>query len=1376
MLRNRRIPKPPHWHAARARWACLALAAIGLAGGAEHFTQAAPTDIVINEILYHPDAANLGDEFLELYNRGTTPVDVSGWVLTTAVNFTFPAGTVMPAGSFLVVARDAAAARSFYHITNVVGSYTGKLDNAGETINLWDNGTPRALIDTVAYDDAPPWPTEADGGGASLELFLADSDNADPRNWGIGQPYSPGRANAPTAAGGGSIVINEIMYRPLREEFRQKFDAVNQGTYYEQGDDELGEYVELFNRGTNTVDLGGWAFTDGVAFVFSNGVTLAPGGYLVVAAKPEALRARFAITNVAGPFIGVLSDGGERLTLRDANGGVMDTLKYEDTHPWPEAPDEFGYSLECINPYRDHSTPANWRACQASSQSFHQQWQNLSVTNTAGSDDFFLHLNGAGEWLIEDVEVRPVAGGANLLPNGSFEPDDTGWAKLGNHAASQRTNGIAYTGSGCLWLVASGPGDAVTNHVRFANVPGIVLGQRYTVSCRASWLRGNGAVSFGWLASGTGTVAQTQLSLSSLAAEWSDSNNPSGSWSYRQRSGALITTHLAAWLPGDLGANQPAWTDAGSGGVPGWARSTGSSSAGGAPHPEYDFPVGKVMAHGPAEAWWTSSASQRVTIAGGVWLLRHIGRDQRWYVKLNDAFLTSGTILSAETGVSSQAPRDLTSGTNSAALALDLQPGDILKFGSAPLAPNTIEDFVGFDLRIVSGTAASPTNQLPHITGFIGKGTPGRANSVCASNLPPLVEELRHFPEQPRSTNSVTVTARIRSDFPLTSLRLETVRNLETNATFLDMFDDGLHGDLAANDGVYGVIVPAQPSQTLVHYRVHATDSQGSQTIFPYPDDPSPTQAYFHYDDEINTQLALFHLFISSDNLAQLDANPYSDDYVDCSLAIDHVAYPHIRARYRGRRSRVDPKHPWKFQFNKSQLYQTNRTYDLMFSIPLEQEVAFETFDRAGIDNLEHELIRMHLNGSFWGVYIGFESPTGSWLGKHGHDGAGELYKARSVETANQSKNSDLFHNDIVTDLDYWGAYNKKVRPLETPDSLRALVDAVNDLPDDKLLPWLDEHVDLDQWLKRWALLVCMNIDDFCGHNHYHFLPGEPGGKWRWLGYDFDSGFTFERVGPLRAFYGDGNHGDSPDWQRNKLCARVSANATLRRIYLLTLRHLLNEVIREDVIFPRLDELFTLMTPDRQADLARWSTLRTSTTEAKSVLSSQKLSLSNYLAAAGLPSADKIPELSAAGGPIATGSALQLAAAPGWKIYFTTDGSDPRLSLSRRAYTGPITLTNSGVVSAAAIPESESLAAGDWTDLAMEAFVVLPRPQLSALRNGTGLKLTWPAAFTNQVLESATGPTGTWSEVLATPTLVDDHFEVDQTTASSTCFYRLRGQ
>jgi len=305
---------------------------------------------------------------------------------------------------------------------------------------------------------------------------------------------------------------------------------------------------------------------------------------------------------------------------------------------------------------------------------------------------------------------------------------------------------------------------------------------------------------------------------------------------------------------------------------------------------------------------------------------------------------------------------------------------------------------------------------------------------------------------------------------------------------------------------------------------------------------------------------------------------------------------------------------------------------------------------------------------------------------------------------------------------------------------------------------------------------VCMNIDDFAGHNHYHFLSGEPGGKWRWLGYDFDSGFTYGRVGALRALYGDGSNGDNPDWQRNKLCARVSANPTLRRIYLLTLRRMLNEIIREEIMFPRLDELFTLMTPDRQADAAKWGQLRSSTSEAKTVLTSQKQSLSNYLAGIGLPATNTTPQISPPGGQVPPGTTLTLVALPGWAIYYTTDGSDPRLSLSRLIYSGPITLSNSVVIKVAAIPSGDPPTSGNWTDLATADFVAVLRPQLFIVQDGAGIKLIWPASFSNQVLESVTNIQGAWSQVIATPLLVGDHFEVPQASSNSARFYRLRGQ
>ena len=42
------------------------------------------------------------------------------------------------------------------------------------------------IIDEVCYSDSEPWPTEADGKGAFLQLIDLDLDNSLPENWTIG--------------------------------------------------------------------------------------------------------------------------------------------------------------------------------------------------------------------------------------------------------------------------------------------------------------------------------------------------------------------------------------------------------------------------------------------------------------------------------------------------------------------------------------------------------------------------------------------------------------------------------------------------------------------------------------------------------------------------------------------------------------------------------------------------------------------------------------------------------------------------------------------------------------------------------------------------------------------------------------------------------------------------------------------------------------------------------------------------------------------------------------------------------------------------------------------------------------------------------------
>lgn len=118
-------------------------------------------------------------EWVELYNKGMQPANLSGWQLDDAVKFTFPADTQLAAGDFLVVARDADTLRAAWpdRAGKIMGGLTGNLSNRGERIELKDaRGNP---ADVARYLPG----LRSNGGGSSLELRDARDDNALPPAW-----------------------------------------------------------------------------------------------------------------------------------------------------------------------------------------------------------------------------------------------------------------------------------------------------------------------------------------------------------------------------------------------------------------------------------------------------------------------------------------------------------------------------------------------------------------------------------------------------------------------------------------------------------------------------------------------------------------------------------------------------------------------------------------------------------------------------------------------------------------------------------------------------------------------------------------------------------------------------------------------------------------------------------------------------------------------------------------------------------------------------------------------------------------------------------------------------------------------------------------
>ena len=149
-------------------------------------------DVVINELMYHPISGDDDDEYIELYNKGTTAANLSNWRFTDGVSYVFPVGTSIPVGGYLVVGRNVSNLHARYtqlNVANCIGDYSGELSNRGERVALSrpdDSALPDqdfVVVDEVTYGDGNRWGRWADGGGSSLELIDARSDNRWAMNW-----------------------------------------------------------------------------------------------------------------------------------------------------------------------------------------------------------------------------------------------------------------------------------------------------------------------------------------------------------------------------------------------------------------------------------------------------------------------------------------------------------------------------------------------------------------------------------------------------------------------------------------------------------------------------------------------------------------------------------------------------------------------------------------------------------------------------------------------------------------------------------------------------------------------------------------------------------------------------------------------------------------------------------------------------------------------------------------------------------------------------------------------------------------------------------------------------------------------------------------
>ena len=141
--------------------------------------------LVISKIHYHPmdwwgiDGNKL--EFIEITNNGDADVELTGvYFRELGITYKFPNNAHIAGHEAVMLCSDSLLFMEYYNAVPF-GQYTRKLSNKSENLVLadaWGN-----IIDEVCYSDSAPWPTEADGNGAYLQLKDLDSDNSLAENW-----------------------------------------------------------------------------------------------------------------------------------------------------------------------------------------------------------------------------------------------------------------------------------------------------------------------------------------------------------------------------------------------------------------------------------------------------------------------------------------------------------------------------------------------------------------------------------------------------------------------------------------------------------------------------------------------------------------------------------------------------------------------------------------------------------------------------------------------------------------------------------------------------------------------------------------------------------------------------------------------------------------------------------------------------------------------------------------------------------------------------------------------------------------------------------------------------------------------------------------
>lgn len=185
------------------------------------------------------------------------------------------------------------------------------------------------------------------------------------------------------------IAINEIHYNPndviVTDPNTNLPDTISGRNF---------EFIELKNAGSIPVNLGKSYFTKGISFTFDIPTIIQPNEFLVLADDEYWFEQQYGCAP-DGTYQGKLDNGGENLWLVDPFGNIIDSLRYDDSSPWPGTADKGYYSLALKEANTDNAIPTNWSI--------------QSVFTTPKAENYFTNFgsHGFSGIVINEIHYNP---------------------------------------------------------------------------------------------------------------------------------------------------------------------------------------------------------------------------------------------------------------------------------------------------------------------------------------------------------------------------------------------------------------------------------------------------------------------------------------------------------------------------------------------------------------------------------------------------------------------------------------------------------------------------------------------------------------------------------------------------------------------------------------------------------------------------------------------------------------------------------------------------------------------------------------------------------------------------------------------------------